>query len=228
MNAAWYLLRTGLGAASWNMALDEALLENATSIGSPVLRLYGWNQSAATFGYSQKYSDVAAWTPLRPMVRRPTGGGLVPHDADWTYSLIFPPEHSWHKLRAEESYRRAHDWISESFRALEVQAQLSECCDKPAPGRCFVGAEKFDVLAGGKKIAGAAQKRNKLGLLIQGSIQPPDAGSIRVEWERALLQVGAGKFAIEWRELKLPECVLSRANQLDFAKYSTREYNERR
>src|SRR5688572_30718232 len=106
MNAVWYLLRTGLGAASWNMALDEALLENATSIGSPVLRLYGWNQSAATFGYSQKYSDVAAWTPLRPMVRRPTGGGLVPHDADWTYSLIFPPEHSWHKLRAEESYRR--------------------------------------------------------------------------------------------------------------------------
>ena len=39
-------------------------------------------------------------------------------------------------------------------------------------GPCFAGYEKFDVLWHGKKIAGAAQRRNKLGLLIQGSVQP--------------------------------------------------------
>ena len=228
MTANWHVLRTGLGVPSWNMALDEALLEAASHVGSPVLRLYGWNHPAATFGYFQKYADVASWTALRPLVRRPTGGGFVPHDADWTYSLVFPPEHSWHKLRAEESYRRVHDWVSESFRALEVKAELAECCEKPAPGRCFIGAEKFDVLAGGKKIAGAAQKRNKLGLLIQGSIQPPNAGSDRAEWEETFLQAGGRKFAIEWRELKLSEPVLSRANQLDLEKYSTIEYNQRR
>ena len=228
MSAAWLLFRTGLGAPSWNMALDEALLEHASSIGSPILRFYGWNEPAATFGYFQKYSDAASWTSLRPLIRRPTGGGLVPHDADWTYSVVFPPEHSWHKLRAEESYRRAHDWISESFRALEIQAQLAERCEKPAPGRCFIGAEKFDVVAGGRKIAGAAQKRNKLGLLIQGSIQPPKASAARAEWEREFIRVGAEKFAIDWRELKLSEPVLSRANELNLEKYSMREYNERR
>jgi lipoyl(octanoyl) transferase len=228
MISSWYIWRSGLGAPSSNMALDEALLEGASNIGGPVLRLYGWNQPAATFGYFQKYAEVAAWTALRPLIRRPTGGGLVPHDADWTYSLVFPPEHAWHKLRAEESYRSVHDWISESFRVLEVQAQLSECCDKPAPGRCFVGAEKFDVLAGGKKIAGAAQKRNRSGLLIQGSIQPPKGSDSRAAWEDALLETARRRFGIEWREFKIPKALLGRAAELDSEKYATDWYNKRR
>jgi lipoate-protein ligase A len=181
------------------MALDEALLEQCAMIGAPVLRLYGWNKPAATFGYSQHYREVEGWSSLRPLIRRPTGGGLVPHDADWTYSFVFPPQHPWYALRAEESYRRAHDWVSASFRALKVQAELSECCDKPVLGRCFVGAEKFDVLAGGKKIAGAAQKRNKLGLLVQGSIQPPNDGRIykRAAWEAAFLEIGTREQGID-------------------------------
>ena len=224
----WHLLRTGLGVPSWNMALDEALLENAASLAAPVLRLYGWNAPAATFGYSQKYSEVASWTPLRPLIRRPTGGGLVPHDFDWTYSVVIPPDHPWHKLRAEESYRRTHDWISAAFRDLQIEAQLSASSEKPAPGRCFIGAEKFDVLASGKKIAGAAQKRNKLGLLIQGSVQPPTAASNRTAWEHSLLRTGRKGFFIEWRELKFPESILTRAGELDSQKYATDAYNQRR
>jgi lipoate-protein ligase A len=227
----WNLLRTGDGAASWNMALDEALLEQASVIGDPVLRLYGWSEPAATFGYSQRYVEVSGWTELRPLIRRPTGGGLVPHDADWTYSMVFPPEHPSYSLRAEESYRRVHDWITASFRALEVQAELSECCDKPVAGRCFIGAEKFDVLAGGKKIAGAAQKRDKWGLLVQGSIQPPSGGSKVYErgaWERALLEIGSREQGINWRELKPSEKLLERAAELEREKYGRAEYNQRR
>ena len=65
------------------------------------------------------------------------------------------------------------------FRRLAIATELAKCCAKEMPGRCFVGAEKFDVLADGRKIAGAAQKRNKRGLLIQGSIQP------RAGWNRS-------------------------------------------
>jgi lipoate-protein ligase A len=227
----WYLLRTGLGEPSWNMALDEALLEQSAEIGAPILRLYSWNVPAATFGYSQHYQDIEQWTPLRPLIRRPTGGGLVPHDADWTYTLVFPPEDPWYSLRAEESYRRAHDWVSASFRELRVQAELSQCCDKPVLGQCFVGAEKFDVLAGGKKIAGAAQKRNKFGLLVQGSIQPPTGPTGTYEreaWEKAFIQVGSREQRIDWRELKPGERLLRRAAELDGEKYSTDAYNMRR
>ncbi len=98
--AVWLLLQQGKNAADYNMAADEALLESAPELGRPVLRFYGWKESAATFGYSQKYADMEKLTPLRPLVRRPTGGGLVPHDADWTYSLVVPAGHFWHRLKA--------------------------------------------------------------------------------------------------------------------------------
>ena len=71
----WYLIEFGAGAPAYNMALDEALLESAPQLGRPVLRFYSWTEAAATFGYAQKYSQAAALTPLRPLVRRPTGGG---------------------------------------------------------------------------------------------------------------------------------------------------------
>ena len=96
----WLLLNSSPGAADLNMALDEALLEFASQSGKPVSRFYGWVERAASFGYSQKYGEVARLTVLRPLVRRPTGGGLVPHDADWTYSLVFPPGHWWYASRA--------------------------------------------------------------------------------------------------------------------------------
>ncbi len=101
------------------MALDEALLEAAARLGRPVLRFYGWTEPAATFGYFQKYAEVERATLLRPLIRRPTGGGIVPHDADWTYSLVFPPDHEWHSLKAEESYRRVHEWIQVGICTIE-------------------------------------------------------------------------------------------------------------
>src|ERR1700676_2326901 len=100
---SWLLLNSGRCDAAFNMALDEALLEAMPRLQRPVLRFYGWTEPAATFGYFQKYSDVESNTPLRPLIRRPTGGGIVPHDADWTYSAVFPPGHEWHSLRAGES-----------------------------------------------------------------------------------------------------------------------------
>jgi len=86
----WLLLNSGRCGSTFNMAMDEALLEAMPRFGQPVLRFYGWSEPAATFGYFQKFAEVERLTKLRPLIRRPTGGGLVPHDADWTYSLVFP------------------------------------------------------------------------------------------------------------------------------------------
>src|SRR5580698_4695661 len=121
------------------MALDEALLQYAPKLGRPVLRFYSWLEPAATFGYSQSYAEVEKLTHLRPLVRRPTGGGLVPHDTDWTYSLIFPTGHFWHGLRAVESYRRAHEWIRDAFAKMDIATTLSPASQKEIPGQCFIG-----------------------------------------------------------------------------------------
>src|SRR5271154_1322638 len=121
----WFSLNSGNCDAAFNMALDETLLENISQIGKPVLRFYGWTEPAATFGYFQKFSEVASATHLRPLIRRPTGGGIVPHDADLTYIFIAPPNHEWHRLKAEESYRRIHEWIGDAFTRLKIETELA-------------------------------------------------------------------------------------------------------
>ena len=224
----WFLLQSGKGDAAFNMALDEALLENVSRLGRPVLRFYGWTEPAATFGYFQKYADVGEATSLRPLVRRPTGGGLVPHDADWTYSAIFPVGHEWHSLKAEESYRRMHDWLRLAFAELKVVTDLAPCCKRSVPGQCFVGHEKFDLLWHGKKIAGAAQRRNKLGLLIQGSVQPPPLSLRRSDWEAAMGQVAEDHFSATWAAFPPDDGLHKQAENLACEKYFRPCYNQKR
>src|SRR5258706_6842935 len=96
---SWLFLRSGAGDAALNMALDEALLETAPALAQPVLRFYAWTEAGASFGYFQKHAEIEQMTLLRPLIRRPTGGGLVPHDADWTYSLVFRPQDPWYALK---------------------------------------------------------------------------------------------------------------------------------
>jgi hypothetical protein len=222
----WLLLRSGAGEAAFNMALDEALLEALPRLGRSVLRFYGWTKPAATFGYFQKFAEVERTTLLRPLIRRPTGGGLVPHDADWTYSLAFPPGHEWHSLRAEESYRRAHAWIQAAFAILDTETELAACCHKSTPGQCFVGHEKYDLLWRGRKIAGAAQRRNRLGLLIQGSVQPPALPLSRADWERAM--ISTVPLPATGTEFAPDHLLLDRAAELMAQKYSQRAYNQKR
>ncbi|HEY3761246.1 MAG TPA: hypothetical protein VGN23_05820 [Verrucomicrobiae bacterium] len=224
----WFLLNSGKGDPAINMALDEVLLENSSRLGAPVLRFYGWTEPAATFGYFQKYAEVELATHLRPLIRRTTGGGIVPHDADWTYSFVAPPAHEWYELKAEESYRRIHEWIHDAFAYLKIETELASAAKKTLPGQCFAGFEKFDLLWHGKKIAGAAQRRNKLGLLIQGSIQPPPVSLTRADWENAMRDAGQKKFNIHLETAVADPQALSLADALVRQKYSQDAYNRRR
>ncbi len=227
MGTSWLLLQSGPGPAAFNMALDEALLEAMPRLGKPVLRFYGWTQPAASFGYFQKYAEVERATLLRPLVRRPTGGGIVPHDADWTYSLAFPANSEWHSFRAEESYRRVHEWIRTAFARLDVPAELALGCKASSPGQCFGGYEKFDLLWRGKKIAGAAQRRNKLGLLIQGSVQPPPLSLAKVDWQQAMCDVAYSAFGAEWAECEPDTLLRNRIEALVGEKYARATYNQK-
>ncbi len=227
MNTELRVLRSGPDSAAFNMALDEALLITSADRGCPVLRLYAWTERAATFGYFQHLADIERATLLRPLIRRPTGGGLVPHDRDWTYSLTVPPGLAWHELRAIESYRTIHDWVVEAFSRLGVATQLAECCRKDVPGQCFQGWEKLDVLWEGRKIAGAAQRRNRLGLLIQGSVQPPP-GCSRDAWEAALVVAAPTPFFESTASLTPDKALLTLASHLAETRYSQDIHNAAR
>ncbi len=224
----WYLLRSGADGYARNMALDEALLEAAPKIGRPVLRFYSWTEPAASFGYFQKISEVEQMTGLRPLVRRPTGGGLVPHDADWTYSVTFPPEDAWYALKATESYRRVHEWISAAFKQLKIPTELAPEPRKTGPGQCFEGYEMSDVLWHGRKIAGAAQRRTRQGLLIQGSVQPPPVRLSRAAWEEAMCEVARTDYHVGWERFAMDGALAMRVEDLIARKYGEAEYNRKR
>jgi lipoate-protein ligase A len=187
-----HLLPERIAGAAENMAVDFLLLQRYPE-PTPRFRHYGWRAPAFTFGLSQKLEFVR--TQLRAgetydLCRRPTGGGLVDHREDWTYALVIPRGHPLEELRATQSYRVTHEALAEALRAQNVNAVTKQTVEQvpsdggPA-GVCFQRAEIFDVVndATGEKIAGAAQKRNKQGLLFQGSIWRPAAGRA-VDWEK--------------------------------------------
>ena len=209
------------------MAWDETLLEAVTDLGSPILRTYSWQEPAATFGYSQSYAKVESWTDLRPLIRRTTGGGLVRHEADWTYCVAVPPGHWWYELKASESYRTMHEWLKQSFSGMGLDTQLAPECDPAGPGQCFVGAEKSDLLYQGQKMAGASQRRSKRGLLIQGSIQPVAPEWDRTTWESSLRATGTILHRIEWCGFN-PESRQERAHHLADSTYTRDTYNRKR
>ena len=225
--AVWRLFDSGPQPAIDNMAWDEALLSLAAGSGYPLLRLYGWREPAATFGYFQKWREVEKLTPLRPLLRRPTGGGLVPHAADWTYSVVIPPADPWYALSAVDSYRHVHEWVRSAFLRLGADAELAAQSRQDSPGQCFAGAERFDVLSNQRKIAGAAQRRNRDGLLIQGSIQPP-AGIDRRRFEEAFLQEAAERWGIQWVRYWPEPALTQKMQTLREQKYAQPEYHTKR
>jgi lipoate-protein ligase A len=175
------------------MALDFLLLQRYPQPAEARFRHYDWRAPAFTFGLSQKIAFVRAQLPAGENVdlcRRPTGGGIVDHRDDWTYGLVIPRGHSLEELRAAQSYRAVHEAIAAALRVQGVAAVTKQVVETPPAeagpaGVCFQRAEVYDVVneASGEKIAGAAQKRNKHGLLFQGSIWRPAAGGA-VDWER--------------------------------------------
>lgn len=227
MNQVWHLIHSACYPAAFNMGLDEALLLTGPEIQTPILRFYGWSEPAATFGLFQKFTDVSRWTSIPKLIRRPTGGGLVSHLQDWTYSIVIPRGSPWYELTATTSYQHLHQWLQSAFQLLEVETALAPHPRGEAPGSCFVGADQYDLLWHGRKIAGAAQRRLKSGLLIQGSVQFPGSQLNRNDWQKSVRAV-LERNGSTLHELNLSPALLQLASQLAEDKYSQDSHNQRR
>ena len=78
------------------MAVDFLLLQRRPAPTAIRFRHYGWRNPAFTFGFGQKAAWVREHLPPGErfdICRRPTGGGIVDHRQDWTYTLVIPREH---------------------------------------------------------------------------------------------------------------------------------------
>jgi lipoate-protein ligase A len=205
-------------SAALNMAVDEALL---TESSVPILRFYRWRRPSLSFGYFGLYADVATQSTEREIVRRWTGGGIVAHGEDLTYSVIIPKAHHFFTRSSPEIYAVVHEAIRHALDANRIQASLM---DRPAPkisDDCFANAVRADLMRDGRKIAGAAHRRARTGLLHQGSIQQRDLPDrFRSDFALALCD--------RYEEEILSTELIERATDIAAAKYGTVEWLQRR
>ncbi|MFH0982493.1 MAG: hypothetical protein V2A79_13285 [Planctomycetota bacterium] len=161
-----------------NMARDEALL---TLVGTgrsvPTLRTYLWSPPTISLGYFQEYADYERLKPpagALPVVRRQTGGGAILHDRELTYSLTLPLNHPLLAAGPNTLYQIAHDALMTCLSERGIETRFSAATDGSGPAKgpffCFARRHRFDVLLGGDKVAGSAQRRTGQAVLQHGSI----------------------------------------------------------
>lgn len=177
---SWRLLDTGHARGAFNMALDAALLEGAAA-GEPVLRLFGWEPPAISFGYSQRPAQEVDLDKCRGLgvdvVRRLTGGRAVLHWDELTYSVICPQDDPRCGGSIGHTYRRIGECLIEGLRLFGVEASLERARPRPARGRvggltepCFSSLARWEVRCGGRKLIGSAQRRALGAILQHGSL----------------------------------------------------------
>jgi lipoyl(octanoyl) transferase len=173
----WRFLDTGQNNPYVNMAIDEALLLAHDQCKSyPTLRVYGWLPASFSIGYSQDPRIELDLEKCRregvPFVRRMTGGGIVFHARELTYSIVCSENSITEKCFAKETYKILCSFIVEAYNSMGIKAEFSATADKPPKTGwvCFKERERYDIQIKGKKIGGNAQRRKK-GLIFQhGSI----------------------------------------------------------
>jgi lipoate-protein ligase A len=176
---AWRLIDSGPGDGAWNLALDEAIFRCVRERRSqPTLRLYAWTAPALSLGYGQDAArdvDLAACAERGiPVLRRPSGGRAVLHDREVTYSVAVPAGEPPFGRGLDEAYRAVAAGLLAGLRLLGVEAALA--LPAPAGGRrgrhpgCFASVSRHEIVAGGRKIVGSAQRRSGGAFLQHGSI----------------------------------------------------------
>ena len=164
-----------------NMAIDEVLLSKARCA---ILRFYRWNTASLSFGYFVRFADASAAAGNRAIVRRWTGGGIVPHGEDLTYSIIVPASDPICSTPSNSIYESVHQALCQALIAIgdgagplpvaalyERRTNDESAVTDRRYNHCFANPVHADVMLNGRKIAGAAQRKTRSGLLHQGSIQ---------------------------------------------------------
>ena len=217
-------------SAAMNMAIDEALLESAIV---PSVRFYRWESPALSFGYFGQFSHVAIYASERDLVRRWTGGGIVLHGQDLTYSIVIPASGAAFRESSTTIYANVHRALCDALNANGERAVVAGDVDRGGVAfamragvssggyNCFANPVRADVMIDSRKVAGAAQRRTRAGLLQQGSVQYVDLGN-------GLAEQFAQALSVKCSERNVNNAVLNRARELAHQKYGANVWLRRR
>src|SRR5213596_944987 len=116
-------------SAAMNMAIDEALLD---SVAVPSIRFYRWRSSALSFGYFGRFAQVADYAAERDLVRRWTGGGIVFHGEDLTYSIVIPENDQIFTGSSMSIYEKIHRALADALTERGQRATIAAIGDHGA------------------------------------------------------------------------------------------------
>ncbi len=226
-----YLINTPALNVHEHMAVDEILKDKKDQV---ILRFFNWqSKPSVTFGYAQFFKEV--WGKVEPknilfenITRRPTGGGIVFHTDDLTFSLIFSAENELAKPK--EIYDKLHSSIKAHFRQEnfntkgEVDKENYVPSLKNQAGQCFENPVSNDILDNqGKKVLGGAIRKFDNIILYQGSFQTNNAR----DDERIKQNIIKGIedfFGIVLMKEDIENSVLEQAKDLANTRYKTEDW----
>jgi lipoate-protein ligase A len=176
----WRVMDTGSLTGPENMAIDEAIMQaHGRGEVPPTLRFYGWQPAAVSIGYFQSMAQEIDLQAVNAggfgYVRRPTGGRMIFHHLELTYSVtirddLLPGD-------VTSTYRDLSKGLLEGFEILGLNPELSGGEVDPRRANpdevntlCFETASAYELEVGGRKIAGSAQTRKNGVRMQHGSI----------------------------------------------------------
>jgi lipoate-protein ligase A len=177
----WKIIDSGKQSASALMDKDKNLLLSMKKDDSPVLHFYEFIKPSFTFGVFIKPETL-----MEPKVyikdfdfsKRPTGGGVLFHISDFSFSCFIPKSHPGYFEDVMECYKYINErvckalieFVCDKEGEFSLLAESSSPMDEDCKHFCFAKPTKYDIMFAGKKLAGGAQRRKSGGYLHQGSI----------------------------------------------------------
>ena len=168
------LLTGGRQDPAFNLALDEALLHGRET----TVRFYQWRPPGLSLGYFQRPEELSLEPVLERglvLVRRPTGGGAIAHVEELTFSLTGDLGGPFFGSEVRADYDRVHRVFQRALETLGMATRVRDDTaldsDRPPEGwLCFYKSSGLDLVTGGRKLLGSAQRRTRGRVLHHGSL----------------------------------------------------------
>jgi lipoate-protein ligase A len=163
-------------SAEDSMKIDAGWIEALPSTTKLCFRAYKWQTKSITYGHFiplVTYVDVEKARSLGfAIAKRPTGGGVMFHYHDFSYAVAVPSSHPAYSETVLENYRFINSCLLQAIQKVVPHTALLE---QTVPRGelahfCMATPTKYDLIAGGKKIGGSAQRKTKWGFVHQGSV----------------------------------------------------------
>ncbi len=213
-----------------HMACDEIMCE--TMPADYIIRFYRWKDNGITFGFSQRYTNVYSTIDESKkgykITRRPTGGGVVIHEDDLTFSVIF---YSPGEFNPKKTYDILHTAIyseyvksglsveiaSSKHISYEINSPVMECFKKPVD---------MDLMVGNKKVLGGALRKFSDYMLYQASVQFENARFSSTH-RKIITQAFENLFRLRFERYELSDEELEKVRKKACEKYLSEEWIKR-